>query len=137
MRFTPAITGCAMALITLIFFSVAINSQDHGWLPWYRLSRTGQETRAMVARVRPEVHSKCFFTYPVNSREYETSDSGCHAQVGAAVSVTYLPADPSFATLKPPMEQLFSMVFGPLLLSALAGIAGVWQANRRQRSATS
>jgi hypothetical protein len=135
MTITPTRTGLLVAGIAFTFFAIVINIQPHGWLAWYRLSCSGQETQATIVRRQPEIHQTCFFQYAVNSHKYEGSDQGCHSQVGETLSVTYLPANPTFATLASPREQLAFLVFAPLFLSALAGVFGAWRTKARLRTA--
>lgn len=129
-------TGLLMSGIAFTFFAVTINSQPHGWLAWYSLWRSGQETQATITQRQPEFHQTCFFKYTVNAHDYEGSDQRCQAQVGQVVSITYLPADPTFVTLASPREEFALLVFAPLLLSALAGVIGAWRAKSRLRAAS-
>jgi hypothetical protein len=125
-----------MAGVAFTFFAVAINSQPHGWFAWYSLWRSGQETQATVTRRLPERHQTCFFKYTVNAKEYESSDQMCQSQVGEKVSVTYLPADPTFVTLASPKGEFALLVLAPLFVSALAGVIGAWRAKARLRAAS-
>ncbi len=131
MTISPLRTGILMAVVVFTFFTIAINSQHHGWFAWYHLSQLGQKTQAVVTRRQPEIHQTCFFKYTVGSREYEGSDQGCGSQVGRTVLVTYLPADPSFATIASPTEQFAFLVVTPFLMSALAGAVGAWRSKAR------
>ena len=133
MMITPLRTGLLMAGIAFMFFATVINIQPHGWLAWYRLSNSGLETQATITRRQPEIHQTCFFTYTVNAHEYEGSDTRCHSQVGASVSVTYLPTDPTFATLASAREQFAFLVLAPFFMSALAGVIGAWRVKVRLR----
>lgn len=125
-----------MAGIAFTFFATVINSLPHGWLAWYRISYSGQEAHAVITRRQPENHQTCFFKYMVNSQEYEGSDQGCDSQVGETVLVTYLPKDPTFATVTPPKEQLAFLLLTPVVMSALAGVFGALQARAQLRSAS-
>ena len=135
MKFTPARVGLLYFVIGFAFFTIAINSQTYGWLSWYRLYQSGQETQAVITRQQPEIHQRCFFKFTVNSRVYENWGDGCSTiPVGNEVPVTYLPADPSIVTLNSPGEELASLVFGPLVISLLAGLVGAWQTRARLRT---
>ena len=133
MMITPLRTGLLTAGIVFTFFAAVINIQPHGWLAWYRLAYASQDTQATITRRQPEIHQTCFFTYTVNAHEYQGSDTRCYSQVGASVSVTYLPAEPAFATLASPGGQFAFLVFAPLFMSALAGVIGAWRVKVRLR----
>ena len=133
MTLAPLRIGILIAGIALTFFATIINIQPHGWLAWYRITYSGQVTQSTITRVQPEIHQTCFFKYTVNAHEYQGSDTRCYSQVGASVSVTYLPAEPAFATLASPGGQFAFLVFAPLFMSALAGVIGAWRVKVRLR----
>ena len=133
---TPSRAGFLVAGIVFTFFAVTMNIQPHGWIAWYNLSNSGRTTLATVTRLQPEIHQTCYFKYMVNSQWYEGSDQGCHSQVGETVSVTYLPDEPTFATLASPKEEFALQLFAPLFLSTVGGVLSAWQAKRRLRKTT-
>jgi hypothetical protein len=38
------------------------------------------------------------------------------------VEITYLPSDPSFATLQKPNDQIVFLILAPVIVSAIAGL---------------
>ena len=135
MNITPARVGIITAAIVFAFFAAVMNSQPRGWLSWYQLARFGQVAQATVTARQPELHQRCSFRYFVEARAFEASEGGCHSEVGQSVRVTYLPSEPSFATLKSPQAELVFQVVAVVVMSAVAGVVSAWQSRRWQRSA--
>jgi len=136
MTITPSATGLLVAGVSFTFFAIVINIQPHGWLKWYELSHSGQGVQATITQLQPENHQTCFFRYTVDAHEYEGSDQGCHSEIGRAVAITYLPADPTFATIASPNKQLAFLLLAPALLSGLAGVFSTWRAKAHLRRAS-
>jgi hypothetical protein len=135
---TPTGTGLGAAVLVYAFFAIAINTTEHGWPDWYRMLQAGVEANALVTRTEPARHQTCYFSYSVDGRRYESSDFGCADRgVGNSVSITYLPGDPTFATTHSPREEFLFLVFAPLALALIAGVAAAFRASMSKEGASS
>jgi hypothetical protein len=118
---------------SLLFFLVAFNFvARRGTVDWYRMTRFGQRTDATITRTDPRNHATCSFKYIVASRQYEESDTECHSEVGQVIAVTYLPSEPSFATVQSPQDNLAFVTMTPFGMSALAGLLAAIRGGRRR-----
>jgi hypothetical protein len=125
--------GLAAAGFSLLFFLVAINFvARRGTVDWYRMTRFGQRTEATITRSEPRNHATCSFQYFVAWRQYEESDTECHSELGQVIEVTYLPSEPSFATVQSPQENLAFVTIMPVGMSALAGLLAAFRGSRRR-----
>ena len=133
MKLTPAVVGILTTIGAFAFYSAAINSSPHGWWAWYQLFKSGQVTYANVVSLQPANHGSCSFQYPVGSRVMQASDSGCStAKIGDSIRIMYLPSEPSFATLKAPIEQLAFSILWPAFASVILGFANASRFRRRR-----
>ncbi len=119
----PLQAGLVTFALALAFYWGGINLMTPGFLAWYRLADTGQPAAATITEVRPSNHAGCSFTYEVGGKTFAGRDAGCaDLGVGGTLAITYLPANPAFATRKDPQGELESEIFGPLVLASLAGV---------------
>jgi hypothetical protein len=118
---SPRLAGFLTTGIAFGFFLIATNSQQQGWIGWYQLADSGQPLDATIVSLQPEVHRSCRYRYTVDSVTYERSEGGCEISVGSNVQITYLPSDPTFATIRDPRSELCFRVLGATLLSIIAG----------------
>jgi hypothetical protein len=130
LRLSPAFAGWVVGLVILIFFSIGVNTQSRGWYSWYLLATHSQEIQGIVTRTQPEIHQTCYFSYSLNSRQYEGADQGCTAKVGQLLTIRVLPTEPPFATSSSPIEQLAMLTLGPLALSIFGGLMTAWRVSR-------
>jgi hypothetical protein len=121
-RMTPLQAGLLGGLCAFVFFAGAMNTLMRGWPAWYRLAEQGQLAEARITGRQPEIHQTCTFEFRVGTDLHTGSDGGCEARVGDTVRITYLPGDPSFATLRLPRGELIGQVVGSVLMSAFAGL---------------
>jgi hypothetical protein len=105
---SPKCAATLAGLAVLAFFSIAMNTTQHGWVNWYRMAKTGQVTTATVTEVHPESHRSCTFQYIVAGKIYRASDSGCDVATGQSIQIRYLPSDPAFATTRSPSGELIA-----------------------------
>ena len=81
--------------------------------------------------LEPNNHGGCQVKYRVADRNYVHSEEGCGVgrRVGDTLSVTYLPSDPSFATVAPPSDRIRSALVinlgGPTVLALFVILFGV------------
>jgi hypothetical protein len=104
-----------------LFCTVTMNTQQHGWLAWYKLSRYGEKVNAIIVDRQPELHQSCKFQYIINSKIHEMEEGGCEVAIGQILQITYLPSDPSFATNKSAEKELITQVLATLLVSIVVG----------------
>ncbi len=126
---------CAAALAglgVLAFFSIAMNTTQHGWVNWYRMAKTGQVTTATVTEVHPEHHRSCTFQYVAAGKTYQASDSGCDAVIGQSIQIRYLPSDPTFATTRSPSGELTLQVFAAVFMSMFAAIIVGYRVSKKR-----
>jgi hypothetical protein len=127
---TPTVAGCFAAAIAFGFFAVVMNAQHHGWLSWYQLAVSGKTATAVITGRRRETHDTCAFEYRVDSRRYSGSEAGCNLDVGQSATAVYLPARPSFASLRSPAAELFFQLGAAVIVALLAGALAAWRAPR-------
>lgn len=134
-RMTPARVGLAVFVTALTFYWTLLNVTGPGWVAWYRLEQGGQASVATITGIRPEIHQGCSFKFTVAGVEHHGQGYGCSPRgVGAELPVTYLPADPAFASTGSPGEELLLEIFGPLGLAAVGGLGSAWRYSRWKRS---
>jgi hypothetical protein len=134
-RIAPARVGLLVFATALTFFWTLLNATGPGWVAWYRLEKLGQTAVATITSIQPEIHQRCSFKFTVAGVEHHGEGDGCSPRgVGAALPVTYLPADPSFVSTTNPGEELLLEVLGPLGLAVLAGLMCAWRFSRQERS---
>jgi hypothetical protein len=122
------------ALIAFAFFTIVPNLVGHSWLAWYKMSKTGQWTEAVITKIEPENHQGCGYEFVVNAQKYTGWDSGCASYgVGSSIKIMYLPDKPSFSTTRNPGGELMFVVLAPFLMSVIGGIM-VYVANRENLS---
>ena len=134
MNMTPGKAGLLTIILVFMYLSLMINSEPHGWLAWYHMASSGQKTQATITRVQPEMHRRCDFEYQVDARRHEGFGDGCSdSGIGQAISITYLPTDPSFSTTRDPMREFAFRLFAPFIMSLLAGIISAWRVATKRR----
>ena len=117
----PLHRGLIVFGVVLAFFWILSNTGPDNWLALYRLATIGIETQGKVVAIRPEHHKACEFAYVVGGRDYSHWE-GCHLAVGKVSKLTYLPSDPSVATIRSAREDLYFMIFVPLGMAVAAGV---------------
>ena len=132
-RVSRVALGLAVGLFGFVFVSIAINMRPHGWLSWFDLAIHGRNIQATVVSVQPEIHNTCRFRYVVNRQRYESADEGCRWYVGQLVTITYLPADPSFATSAPPSQVLEELTLFPFFAFFCGSVIGAMQARSLEK----
>jgi hypothetical protein len=128
---SPKATALLVGLGALAFFSIAMNSPQHGWLDWYRMATTGRLTTAEITEVHPEFHRSCTFRYTVSGKVYQATATGCEAGVGQSIQISYLPSDPAFATTRSASGELTLQIFAAVFLSTVAASAAGFRAMKK------
>jgi hypothetical protein len=119
-RFGQAVKA---AILAFTFFTIVPNLVGHSWLAWYKMSKIGRQTDAIITKLEPENHNGCRFDYVINMKRYDGWASGCAQYgLGSALKITYFPDDPSFSTAKEAQSKLLFLVLAPFLMSAIGGI---------------
>jgi hypothetical protein len=134
-KIAPRGAAIIAGLAVFAFSAGAMNAATRGWFAWYRLSREGQQTQGTIIRREPGNHHTCYFEFHLGPNEYEGSDQGCHLQIGEAVSITYSPREPSFATTASPAGVLTEQVLGAVAIACLTGLGIGWRLSRQRREA--
>ena len=134
-KMTPVRVGLLVFATALTFFWTSLNATGPGWVAWYRLEKVGQSAVATITGIQPEIHQRCSFEFIVAGVKHNGQGDGCAPRgVGAALPVTYLPADPVFVSTGNPGEELLLEIFGPLGLAVVGGLGSAWRFRRWKRS---
>ena len=130
MNGTSKKAGIAAAVVTFLVLAVFMNIQEHGWVAWARLAASGEMIPVRIISRNPEKHDGCSFEYSVNDHLYTAHQPGCQLNVGQTAQAVYLPAEPGFAALRPPVWELLFRILVPVVIAVIAGCVTAWRMPR-------
>jgi hypothetical protein len=122
--------GIAAAAVTFFVLAAFMNLQEHGWLAWAKLAVSGEMIPVRITSRNPERHDGCDFEYRINDRRYTGHQPGCQLNVGETAQAVYLPSEPGFAALRPPLWELLFRIFVPIVIAVIAGLVTAWRVPR-------
>lgn len=125
--------GIIVGLVAIVFVATVSNLQSCNTYCWYRLAMFGRSSAARVVAIDRRDHNTCRFEYTVNSRQYLSSEQGCHFNVGERITIHYLPDEPSIGTSADPLSELVQMIIFPLIAGLISGSAFAAQLRRSRR----
>src|SRR6185503_5946239 len=109
-----AATALALAAVT------GRPGREGGWVNYLHLVRGGAQTKGVVVRTERQNHCFIEYTFNVDGSTFVGRDSDCRAEVGQALSVTYLIANPSLSCLGPARAKLENELVAFLLAAIIA-----------------
>lgn len=88
-----------IGVAALLAVFVGRTAEEQGWDAYWRLMRSGAETRATIVRTLPGSDCLAEYSFSVAGRSYTGTGRQCKVRVGQTVTVTYLIADPAHSCL--------------------------------------
>lgn len=115
------------------YWGAATFDGSFDWVREFRLLRHAAQAEAVITSREPENHDLSHYEFNANGKRYVGAGPG-GGEVGEAVTVFYLPDDPTFSTMKQPGADLGFMILAPLILSTLSGFFVRARAGKKTRT---
>lgn len=123
-------------IFVFLFFVLTTNLFGQSWFSLLRLAQHGRTVTASVSVAHTSNHDGCEFTFTAGGRTFHGSRESCgDREVGDALTITYLPSDPTVHSGYSPASHLVTAVAFALLLPTAATGLLVWRRRARPTAA--